>query len=286
VAPAAGGRLLLAGHVTRDASPSGDQLGGSVAYAAQTAVFLGWTPGIVTAAGPDFDPARELPGVEMFVTLSAATTRFENAYDDQGARRQRVTARADQIDAGIVPAHWRSPEVLLLAPVAAELPPRSGAAFGARLVGACGQGWLRAISQAGDVSTSGWHDPDDDLAGVHVLFLSLEDVGGVASRAHERLDQVDVVALTRGREGATVVTRDRTLTIPTPRRVEIDPTGAGDVFAAAFLLRYHETKDLERAGRFACSAASFAVEGSGWRTLGRRTEVEQRARDALRGKNT
>ncbi len=53
-------------------------------------------------------------------------------------------------------------------------------------------------------------------------------------------------------------------------------TGAGDVFAAAFLVGYHETGDPLEAAAFACCAASCAVEGVGATTLGDRAEIERR----------
>ena len=83
-------RFLAVGHVTRDQRPGGDVLGGTVAYAAIAAQRLGWEAAILTAAGPDFDPARELPGITSFVAASRATTRFVNLYDDRGSRSQSV----------------------------------------------------------------------------------------------------------------------------------------------------------------------------------------------------
>jgi sugar/nucleoside kinase (ribokinase family) len=63
----------------------------------------------------------------------------------------------------------------------------------------------------------------------------------------------------------------------------VDPTGAGDVFAAAFLLHYHETEDPLAAAAFATCAASCVVEGVGTSTLGDLEEVRRRvtAREAL-----
>jgi sugar/nucleoside kinase (ribokinase family) len=63
----------------------------------------------------------------------------------------------------------------------------------------------------------------------------------------------------------------------------VDPTGAGDVFAAAFLVRYHESGNPLEAAAFAACAASCVVEGVGASTLGDREEVLRRValRDRL-----
>ncbi len=94
-------RFLAIGHVTRDQRPGGDVLGGTVAYAAIAAQRLGWEAAILTAAGPDFDPARELPGIASFVAPSRATTRFVNRLRrsrwplaERGRARRRHRSRA------------------------------------------------------------------------------------------------------------------------------------------------------------------------------------------------
>ena len=69
--------------------------------------------------------------------------------------------------------------------------------------------------------------------------------------------------------------------MPALPRTEVDPTGAGDVFAAAFLVRYQETGDPLEAAAFGACAASCAVEGVGTSTLGDRAEVEQRLEQRL-----
>jgi sugar/nucleoside kinase (ribokinase family) len=56
----------------------------------------------------------------------------------------------------------------------------------------------------------------------------------------------------------------------------VDPTGAGDVFAACFLVRYQETGDPLEAAAFGACAASCAVEGVGATSLGDREEVLRR----------
>ena len=114
-------RLLALGHVSRDRRACGEVLGGSVTYGALAARRLGWEAAILTSAGSDFDPARELPGVPVFLRRSSATTRFVNEYDEDGARRQLVTSRAEDVDLAALPDEWVDADVLLMGPLVGEL---------------------------------------------------------------------------------------------------------------------------------------------------------------------
>jgi sugar/nucleoside kinase (ribokinase family) len=57
---------------------------------------------------------------------------------------------------------------------------------------------------------------------------------------------------------------------------EVDATGAGDVFAAAYLVRLHETDDPLSAGLFASCAASISIEAPGLEGIPTRLQVEER----------
>ena len=269
-------RLLAVGHVTWDKVRGGEVLGGSAAYAALAARRLGWEAAVLTSAGPDFVPERDLPGVAAFVRPASATTRFQNLYDAAGERRQVLSSRSSDIDLALLPEEWRSPDALLLGPVAGELGAGVATAFEAGVVGAQAQGWLRSFDPDGDVTPREWTTAASDLAGAHVLFLSDKDMPEARARARDFLGTVPLVALTRSWEGLTLLTRDGHFDVPTLPREEVDPTGAGDVFAAAFLLRYHETHDALEAAAFGACAASCVVEEVGAAGLGDRPEVERR----------
>jgi len=269
-------RLLAVGHVTWDRLQDQQVLGGSVSYATLAARKLGWEAAALTSAGGDFDPARDLADVKVFRSASGATTRFVNLYGSDGVRQQVLSARADAIDFGRLPEEWRDPDVLLLGGVAAEIPSRTAQLFQAEVVGANAQGWLRAFDTDGTVYPLEWKDPGADLAGVHVLFLSEHDLPEARARCRELLSFVPVIALTRGWRGLFLITRDGEQEIPGLPREEIDPTGAGDVFAATFLMRYQETGNLAEAAAFAACGASCVVEGIAATTLGARAEIERR----------
>jgi sugar/nucleoside kinase (ribokinase family) len=230
---------------------------------------------VLTAAGPDFDPARDLPGIPACVLPSAATTRFANIYEAGGHRRQVVSSRAHDIELLALPEDWQAPEALLLSPVAGEITGALAPSFEAGCVGAIAQGWLRAFDAEGNVRAQDWADPTRALPGVHVLFLSQHDLPE-GRDPHAFLGCVPIVAVTRGWRGVSLLSREGDIEVPGFPRTEVDPTGAGDVFAAAFLVGYHERGDPQAAAVFACCAASCAVEGVGASTLGDRAEVERR----------
>jgi sugar/nucleoside kinase (ribokinase family) len=175
-----------------------------------------------------------------------------------------------------LPDAWRDPDVLLLGPVAGELGTGVASAFTAGVVGAIAQGWVRGVDRDGNVSAREWTHPAADLAGVHALFLSEHDLPQAHARARELLAWVPIVTVTKGWEGALVYTREGVESVPALPREEVDATGAGDVFAAAFLLRYHERGEVAEAAAFAACAASCVVEGIGTTGLGDRDEVLHR----------
>jgi sugar/nucleoside kinase (ribokinase family) len=148
-------------------------------------------------------------------------------------------------------------------------------AFEASCVGAIGQGWLRAFDLEGNVSAKDWSEPARALSGVHVLFVSQHDLKE-GRDPHDFLAHVPIVAVTRGWQGVSLLSREGDVDVPGFPRPEVDPTGAGDVFAAAFLVGYAERQDPQEAAVFACCAASCAVEGVGASSLGDRALVRQR----------
>jgi sugar/nucleoside kinase (ribokinase family) len=269
-------RFLAIGHVTWDRRGESHVLGGTASYASLCAAKLGCEAGILTSAGPDFDPPRDLPGVQVFVEPSSTTTRFVNLYDEAGERTQTLAGRAAPIELRPLPDAWRAPDVLLLGPVAGEIDAGLTTAIHGEVVGATAQGWLRSFESDGTVRPREWSSSGRDLLGVHALFLSENDAPDAEKTAHSLLAHVPIVVLTRGWRGLTLMTRDGRHDVPGLPRQEVDPTGAGDVLAAAFLVRYHETHDPLEAAAFGACAASCAVEAVGAAGLGDRAEVEKR----------
>lgn len=72
-----------------------------------------------------------------------------------------------------------------------------------------------------------------------------------------------LVVLKRGERGAMLFTGGAQIEVPTVPVREVDPTGAGDVFDAAFLVGLLNGWQLEEAARFACAAGALSVTRMG-----------------------
>lgn len=70
---------------------------------------------------------------------------------------------------------------------------------------------------------------------------------------------VETVALKRGAQGSTIYTDDETITIPPYHVEEIDPTGAGDCYDAAFVVGLSRGWPLEATARYANAVGALAT---------------------------
>jgi sugar/nucleoside kinase (ribokinase family) len=270
--------FVVAGHFVRDITPGGWELGGTVTFAAVQAHRLGMRVGVVTRTAGDLELASRMPFAEIIDAGSPATTSFENVYDD-GHRKQRVEARGEPLRAADVPQAWRSAPIALVGPVLGEAPADFAAVFDeASLVGVSAQGWLRELDDEGHVRKSDWKG-EPFWRGADVVFVSDEDLDGDEAALARWCADVPVVVMTRSRRGARVWSEGAWRDIDAFPRHEVDPTGAGDTFATAFLIRLHETGDVVEATRFGAAAASVSVGGVGAAAMPERAEIERHMRE-------
>jgi sugar/nucleoside kinase (ribokinase family) len=268
--------FLTIGHVTRDVHDDGSfTLGGTVTFAALTAYRLGLVAAVATCADAKLlaELPRHLPGIDLFVRPSPATTTFANRYHE-GFRTQYLHARAADMETEYIPEPWRAAPIVLLGPLAQELTPTSVAMFPRRqgtIIAATPQGWLRRWDDDGRVWPTPWAAAEQVLPYLDVLILSHDDLLPFADGNRKDADailtrwsmHVPLLVATDGRHGATLFQHGVTERFPAYPANEVDPTGAGDVFAAAFLFSLHTYSDLRKAVKFANAAASLSIEHVG-----------------------
>jgi 1D-myo-inositol 3-kinase len=255
--------FVAIGHVTLDHFGEAVRPGGSALYAAVTAQRLGLSAAILTSHAPDF-PLDDVPTqIEVVGVEAPSTTAFEHRTA-AGGRVLRALGAAQRLTSADLPPDWRGAPLVLLAPVLQEVDPPLAAAFRDAAIGAEVQGWLRAMNGEGLVRPTRWPAPNAVLDRVQAIFVSAHDVRGQESQVTEWVQRVPLAVVTTGAAGALLYVNGDRFEVRPRRTREVDSTGAGDVFAAAFLVHYDRHGDPWEAAEAATCAASLSVEGEGW----------------------
>lgn len=252
---------LIIGHLTVDETPQGLRLGGTAAYSGLTAQALGWRVGIVTSWAEEVS-TDGLHGIQVVNYHSDQSTRFLNRYTETG-REQFIHSVAPDLDYYHVPQSWRSASIVHLGPVAQEVVPGIVRNFSSSLLGVTPQGWLRNWRRDGLVYVSEWPEADFVLQRAGAIVLSVEDVAGDENRIDEMVASSRVMAVTEAHQGVRLYWNGDVRRFRPPEVDEVDATGAGDVFAAAFFIRLHTTRDPWEAARFATQLSAFSVTRTG-----------------------
>lgn len=104
--------------------------------------------------------------------------------------------------------------------------------------------------------------------GVDILEITNDEMlalgwGNDPGSLFRRFPKSGIIVYKQGASGATILTKDRTYSVPAfPIQVK-DTVGAGDSFDAAFLISILDKKPIEQSARFAAAAAALTCTGTG-----------------------
>jgi adenosine kinase len=107
-----------------------------------------------------------------------------------------------------------------------------------------------------------------DMDGAHFLFVNDYEFELISKKtgldlAH-MLQHVDVIVVTRGKDGSSVYAAGKEYNIPVvPEVCIVDPTGVGDAFRAGFLIGYARGWSWELCGQIGSLAATYCLEKKG-----------------------
>jgi sugar/nucleoside kinase (ribokinase family) len=248
---------LVIGHLTQDLTERGPQLGGTAAYSSLTAKALGLRVGIVTSMSPETDISL-LDGIQVSYLPSEYSSTFKNIYTPDG-RIQYLYHTAERLNIHLVPETWRNAPIVHLGPVIQEVEPGLAHAFPNALIGVTPQGYLREADAEGRIHRTEWPEYRYVLEQAAAAVLSIEDVQGDESRIDEMASAARVLVATEGAAGCRLFWNGDLRRFRPPVEVEVDPVGAGDIFAAAFFVRLYSTRDPWEAARFATLLAANSV---------------------------
>lgn len=107
-----------------------------------------------------------------------------------------------------------------------------------------------------------------DMAGALFLFVNDYEFGLISKKTgldlDDMLENIGVVVITRGRDGADVYEREKNHHITAvPEKEIVDPTGVGDAFRAGFITGYANGWDWLLCGEIGSLAAVYCLEQKG-----------------------
>jgi sugar/nucleoside kinase (ribokinase family) len=229
-----------------------------------------------------------LPEIGLAGHTSPETTTFVNTYQE-GFRTQYLRERAGELSLAHIPPAWLAAPIVLFGPLDQEFTPaliRDFPRHPGAILAATPQGWLRRWDADDRVWPTPWTDAEEVLPLLDVLILSHDDLlpfaGGNRADADAILSawsmHVPLLVATDGRHGATLFQHGQQEKFPAYPSVEVDPTGAGDVFAAAFLVHLYRERNPRQAIDFANCVASLSIEQEGISGIPTLEQVEKRMR--------
>ena len=254
------------GHVTVDSFQGhGETVGGGALYAARTATMLGARAAVHTSAARDPGVSGALSGLPVTLIPAAHSTRLDIRYHSDGSRKQTLLAMAGSLSFEQLPDCWREVPLVHLAPECSEIDTSFLEAMPESFIGVTAQGWMRRPNEYGEIQYQDWTSSQQVLMRADAIVVSEQDVPD-ASILSQWAKHARNLVITKAHRGCEVYV-DRASTMFhsaafQPLR-EQDPTGAGDVFAAAYFWRLFQSRDPVTSAAWANCVASFAVEGVG-----------------------
>jgi sugar/nucleoside kinase (ribokinase family) len=289
--------LIVLGHLTHDiiVTPDGkihEALGGVAAYTALVAAQLDATVGIIAKVGNDFKEEYikklEKSNINLLglSRVKEKTTTFQNSYNESGERSQKLLNYISSINISDIPKPFLDAKCYHFGPVFHEVSYNIIKFINEKriLTSLDPQGYLRRIDFNHFIQPCNWKDANKVLPYINILKCDRSEAEKLTGtrdihRASELLYAFGpkIVLITRGVQGSFLYYKEVLENIPIVQgKKVVDSTGAGDSYAAGFIVDYLATKNPKHSALFASCVASFVVEGIGTSNLPIKNKVTKR----------
>jgi 1D-myo-inositol 3-kinase len=272
-------KIIVIGHITLDEYNNKLIPGGSAYYCSQTYLALGAQVKLISIIGDDFNFNEVFNGMGTFIKRKGKTTQFKNIYRKNCAREQISLAQAEPISYEGIPEDFKECDILHLVPVLGEVDIKKWVTLIKSKFVAIGlQGWLRSINSSKMVLSKKCTLSDEEYKKIDLVCMSEDDIIDQPDLLEKVIKLVHIVALTRGIKGCYFYRDGVKFSYGTFSTNEVDPTGAGDVFASGLVLSLALGKSDVEACHIGAGLASVIIEDIGGNAFYRIVEGVSRAK--------
>lgn len=128
------------------------------------------------------------------------------------------------------------------------------------------QGYFRNFDEESYVIFREFKEVNTVLKYFDLMSLSEEDYPNIEELSEKWVGDFNVnIVVTKGENGAVIIQKGgkkKVSTIPVPKEEIVDSTGSGEIFSAALIYSYFQTRNLEKATHFANEVASKALRST------------------------
>ena len=273
---------IIIGHFSLDTNmwPTGqikNALGGAPTYAGSTFAAMHKKVGVFSIIGKDhYSEVLSLcqaKGIDTqgLLVSSEQTMTFQNLYTADGNRTQRCLNVAPKLLFKNLPKNYLVSKAFYISPLAAEVNEEFIRKLKTKenIVMLDPQGLMRNINKEGEVSTIFNKIKLERIFKlVDIIKIGKDEVEAFKMREKKILNTLNkmgvrVAIITRGRDPIMILYSRRIFEVQTLNVKVEDPTGAGDVFGAAFLSEYITGSTINKAAKFAATSASLKIRHVG-----------------------
>ena len=129
-----------------------------------------------------------------------------------------------------------------------------------------------------------WENAENLLQRANAVVISIEDVRGNEEIILTFAEKTEVLVVTEGFNGARIYWNGDVRHFSAPKVNVVDPTGAGDIFAAAFFDRLEKTHNPWESGIRAVQIASQSVTRKGLAGVPTKQEIRSFQIEVIEGK--
>lgn len=199
------------------------------------------------------------------------TLRFQNFYDEEGNRFQRCYNVPRKLSPKDIPKKYLRCSVYYISPIMNEITLNflESIRFKENIVMLDPQGIMRRVNEDGEVSLVFEEERlIKFFEKVDIVKIGKDEAKAIGLDGKELLKLVrnsgaKIGIITRGKDPVIVSYEKGMFEVETIDVNVGDPTGAGDVFGAAFLTEYMRSKNVRRAVKFANIAAGLKIRYRG-----------------------